>query len=95
MLGHKLYEQFDVVVGLTTQVRVMDSVWVDLLRWARHGKCFKEDLLTLQELVLIDPKCNGRIFHLFILSHHERLSYLTMVLVLSFPFIYGCGLVSS
>ena len=57
MLGHKLYEQFDVVVGLTTQVRVMDSVWVDLLRWARHGKCFKEDLLTLQELVLIDPKC--------------------------------------
>ena len=35
MLGRKLYEQFDVVVRLTIQVRVTDSVWVDLRR-ARH-----------------------------------------------------------
>ena len=38
MLGRKLYEQFDVVVRLTTRVRVTDPVWVDLLRRARHGR---------------------------------------------------------
>lgn len=31
MLERKLYEQFGVVVRLTTQVRVKDSLWVDLL----------------------------------------------------------------
>ena len=39
--------------------------------------------------------CNGRIFYLFILSYRTCLSYLITVLVLSFPFTYGCGLVSS
>ena len=49
--------------------------------------------LTFSSQVLTD--CNGRIFYLFILSYHARLSYLIMALVLSLFFIYGCGLVSS
>ena len=40
-------------------------------------------------------QCNGRILHLFILSYRAHLSYLITALVLSFSFIYGCGLVSS
>ena len=39
--------------------------------------------------------CNGRIFCLFTLSYCARLFYLITALVLSFSFIYGCGLVSS
>ena len=42
-----------------------------------------------------DPNCNGRILSSLILSYRVRLSYLITALVLSFPFIYGCGLVSS
>ena len=57
MLGRKLYEQFDVVVRLTIQVRVTDSVWVDLLRRTRHGKCTEMDLAMLRGLVLTDTRC--------------------------------------
>ena len=57
MLGRKLYEQFDVVVRLTQQVRVTDPVWVDLLRRARHGECHEEDLETLRGLMLTDSRC--------------------------------------
>ena len=57
MLGRKLYEQFDIVVRLTIQVRVKDSLWVDLLRRAGHGECNQADLNALQELVLTDSKC--------------------------------------
>ena len=57
MLGRKLYEQFDVVIRLTIQVRVTDQVWVNLLRHARHGECHEEDLNTLRGLVLTDPQC--------------------------------------
>ena len=57
MLGRKLYEQFDVVVRLTTQVRVTDQVWVDLLRRARHGECHEDDLKTLRGLVLTGSQC--------------------------------------
>ena len=57
MLGRKLYEQFDVVVRLTIQVRVTDQVWVNLLQRARHGECHEEDLKTLCALVLTDQQC--------------------------------------
>ena len=39
ILGRKLYEQFDTVVRLKTQVRITDPEWVDLLQHARHGRC--------------------------------------------------------
>ena len=56
MLGRKLYEQFNVVVRLTTRVRVTRSVWVDLLGRAQHGECTQGDLETLGALVLTDAR---------------------------------------
>ena len=38
-------------------------------------------------------KCNGRILSFLILSYRACLSYLITAPVLSFSFIYGCGLV--
>ncbi|KIN94128.1 hypothetical protein M404DRAFT_169106, partial [Pisolithus tinctorius Marx 270] len=37
LLGRRIYEQFNVVVRLKTQVRVTDAEWVDLLQHVRNG----------------------------------------------------------
>ena len=52
MLGRKLYEQFDMVVHLKTQVRVTDSEWLDLLQHVRHGNCKENHIAMLQQHVL-------------------------------------------
>jgi len=57
MLGRKLYEQFDQVVRLKTQVRVTDSEWLDLLQHVQYGSCTEAHLSMLRELVLAHEGC--------------------------------------
>ena len=57
ILGRKLYEQFDTVVRLKTQVRITDPEWVDLLQHARHGRCKEHHLTMLRSLILTDHRC--------------------------------------
>ena len=57
MLGRKLYEQFDVVVQLKTQVRVTDPEWLDLLQHVCHGNCQENHIAMLQQLVLTNQNC--------------------------------------
>jgi len=57
ILGCKLYEQFDTVVRLKTQVRVTDPEWVELLQHARNGSCKEHHLATLRSLILTHDRC--------------------------------------
>ena len=57
MVGRKLYEQFDVIVRLKTQVRVTDPHWLDVLQHIWHGNCSDEHITTLRELVLTNERC--------------------------------------
>ncbi|KIN92635.1 hypothetical protein M404DRAFT_115437, partial [Pisolithus tinctorius Marx 270] len=57
ILGRKLYEQFDVVVRLKTQVRVTDPDWMDLLQHVRHGNCKERHIAMLRSLVLTNDQC--------------------------------------
>jgi len=57
MLGRKLYEQFDTVVRLKTQVRVTDPEWLDLLQHAWHGTCQESHITMLCHLVLTHNGC--------------------------------------
>lgn len=56
-LGREIYEQFNIVVRLTEQVRVTDPVWLSFLRRLRNGEVSAEDVEMLRELVLTNPKC--------------------------------------
>jgi hypothetical protein len=51
-LGRSIYEEFDVVVQLKQQMRVVDAVWRDFLRRLRYGRVEKEDLTMLRTLVV-------------------------------------------
>jgi len=57
MVGRKLYEQFEVVVRLKTQVWVTDPHWLDVLQHIWHGNCSDEHITTLRELVLSHDRC--------------------------------------
>ena len=57
ILGCKLYEQFDTVVKLKTQVRVTDPEWVELLQHVRNGSCKEHHLVTLRSLILNHDQC--------------------------------------
>lgn len=57
ILGRRIYEQFDIVVRLKTQVQVTDPEWEDLLKHVRNGSCKEEHLTMLQGLMLTDANC--------------------------------------
>ena len=50
--GRQIYEQFDTVVKLRKQVRVVDQEWKDFLGRARHGSCKSPDLRMLRSLLI-------------------------------------------
>lgn len=54
LLGHSLYEQFQTVVCLKQQVRVIDEEWLDLLQHVRNGSCRTHHLHLLHSLILTD-----------------------------------------
>ena len=55
--GRRLYEQFECVVKLTEQVRIVDDRWLSILRRARTGSCNEADLEFLRALRLGEPEC--------------------------------------
>lgn len=55
--GRRVYEQFDTVVKLRKQVRVVDERWRQLLSRARHGNCGADDLRLLRRLILTKAEC--------------------------------------
>jgi hypothetical protein len=57
LLGRKLYEEFEIVVRLKEQVRVIDPEWLDLPRYVRHGSCRAHHIELLQSLVITNPAC--------------------------------------
>lgn len=56
-VGRQLYEQFDIVVQLKTQVQVTDLDWLDLLQHVRHGDCTETHISMLWKLTLTHNKC--------------------------------------
>ncbi|KAI6138418.1 hypothetical protein BKA82DRAFT_949288, partial [Pisolithus tinctorius] len=57
LLGHRIYEQFDVMVRLKTQVRVTDPGWLDLLQHVWNGSCSEHHINMLRGLVLDNATC--------------------------------------
>jgi hypothetical protein len=57
-LGRNIYTQFNTVINLTQQVRITDSVWLDILGRARVGACTSEDLSEIRRLVLTMEGCS-------------------------------------
>ena len=56
-IGRELYEQFDTVVRLRQQIRVVDPVWADLLQHVRYGNCKKNHLDLLRSLIITNDDC--------------------------------------
>lgn len=57
-IGRNLFLQFQTVVLLTKQMRIVDYSWTNILRRARSGDCSAEDISAVQHLVLTDPTCS-------------------------------------
>ncbi|KIO11182.1 hypothetical protein M404DRAFT_20672 [Pisolithus tinctorius Marx 270] len=63
LLGRRIYEQFDIVVQLKTQVRVTDPEWHDLLQHVHNGSCSEHLINMLRGLVLDNATCPPTNFH--------------------------------
>ena len=57
LLGRKLYEQFDTIIRLKTQVRVTDPEWLDLLQHIRHGNCNERHIAMLRQVIVTHNDC--------------------------------------
>lgn len=57
-LGRTSYEQFDIVVKLEEQMRIVDPEWDAILKRARTGDCTEQDIEELKKLVLTSPFCD-------------------------------------
>ncbi|KAJ8517278.1 hypothetical protein ONZ45_g5520 [Pleurotus djamor] len=55
--GRHLYEQFDIVVSLTQQMRVTDSTWNAFLSRLRDGNGTANDVEMCRKITLSDPLC--------------------------------------
>lgn len=55
-LGRAIYEEFQTVVVLTEQLRVVDVVWRDFLAHLRMGRVQQHHVAMLRQLVLTTPK---------------------------------------
>jgi hypothetical protein len=56
-LGRQLYEEFETVVILKEQVRIRDSVWMQILSRLRVGECTNDDIDEIRKLVLTNKDC--------------------------------------
>jgi PIF1-like helicase len=57
ILGRRLFEKFEVVVILKEQKRVEDTIWHDLLKHVRYGKCREQHLKMLRQLIITNSDC--------------------------------------
>ena len=58
VMGCNIYMQFETVVTLTEQMRIMDNVWRQILEHSRMGDCTKDDLQEIRKLVLTNNMCD-------------------------------------
>ena len=56
--GRSFFEQFEIVVKLDKQMRIIDAEWDAILKCARTGDCTSRDIEELKKLVLSNPKCD-------------------------------------
>ena len=56
-ISRHIYQQFNMVVNLTEQIRVTDHQWAELLSQLREGECMPEDLEEVDKHVLMNSKC--------------------------------------
>ncbi|KAJ3735203.1 hypothetical protein DFJ43DRAFT_1058664 [Lentinula guzmanii] len=56
-VGRAIYEEFNIVVILKEQMRVVDQQWRDFLNHLRHGMVEERHIKMLHTLVLGDPTC--------------------------------------
>ncbi len=54
-LGQSAFRQFDTIVMLTEQKRVLDPIWLGLLGRLRTGECTTQDLDEVNKLAVNDP----------------------------------------
>ncbi|KAJ6495753.1 hypothetical protein C8R47DRAFT_956735, partial [Mycena vitilis] len=57
-IGYAIFQQFNTVVTLTEQKRITDIPWKNLLSRLRTGECTKEDMETLNSLLVTHPSCD-------------------------------------
>ena len=58
VIGRNLWSQFDTIITLTEQKRIIDAGWMETLNRSRTGDCTKEDLHEIRKLVLTNPECH-------------------------------------
>ena len=58
VIGRNLWAQFETVVTLTEQKRIIDPGWMETLQRSRTGDCNREDLHEIRKLVLTNPECH-------------------------------------
>ena len=56
-LGRTLFEQFETVIRLEEQMRIVDPVWEAILTRTRTGDCNSDDLAVIDSLVLGHSSC--------------------------------------
>ena len=57
MYARTLYRQFETVVCLREQIRIRDSVWMDILCRLRVGGCTEDDIRIVKTLILNRLEC--------------------------------------
>lgn len=55
--GRAYYEQFNIVVKLEEQMRIVDVEWDSILKRARTGDCTQQDIQEIRKLVLTNEEC--------------------------------------
>ena len=55
--GRSIFLEYNKVVILHKQMRVMDDVWADILSRLRVGECMEDDIKEVRKLILTNPEC--------------------------------------
>jgi PIF1-like helicase len=56
-VGKAIYLQFETVIILRQQWRMVDQGWIEILQRCREGDCSAEDLEEIRKLVITHPQC--------------------------------------
>jgi hypothetical protein len=58
VVGKGIYSQFQTVINLHKQERILDDTWRDILQRARVGECTPYDLVEIRKLVMTNSDCH-------------------------------------
>jgi hypothetical protein len=57
VFGKGIYLQFQTVINLHKQERILDNTWRNILQQAQIGECTPYDLVEIQKLVMTNSEC--------------------------------------